>query len=69
VEIPTTEEIIIDQFYKLAEGFLSEYKRANDLRALEFTLQIMKEKAAAEDHSVEFEELEGLVQELILCGK
>lgn len=68
-EVPTEEEIIIDQFYQLGQELVKQYKRANDLRTVEISLQMLREQAAIEDRSIEFEQLESLMGELVKCGK
>lgn len=68
-EVPTEEEIIIDQFYQLGQQLVNQYKRANDLRALEFSLKLLREEAIIEKRSIAFEDLESLVGELVKCAK
>lgn len=69
MDTPEKEDIVIEEFHKLAEGFLKEYKRANDLRTVEISLELLRAQADGADRSIEFEQLESLAGELVKCGK
>lgn len=69
MDTPDKEEIIIDEFFKLAQEYVAEVRRTNDLRALELELQLNMELAQMQDHSVEFEYVEMLMERIRQCGK